>query len=150
VQLAAVCPESGAVFERLLRPGSAPLEARHLAHMDLCPQDLERGVEAGRLSQNWADFLPPDPLVAAWSPGTLRLLPPAADGAGPATVLLKAAYCNLRGGVCGHLWQVIQREGLRPRPAPVSGRAALRLGQALAVLEWLRSHAAGGHGAQPC
>lgn len=123
------------VFERLLQvePRAYPNE-RHLAHMGLTVGDLASGTDAQRLRQEWNEFLGDDAVVTAWNQSTLDLVA-AQTKAVHHPVLLKAAWCNLRRGTSGTLEAVLQREGLEARDLRVRGRAGLRLGQALALLE---------------
>jgi tRNA-uridine aminocarboxypropyltransferase len=140
----ALHPTSGACFERLLRPGSqGPSPARQLRHMGLTLQELEGGVDREQLTRDWRGFLAQTgaEVLAAWNASSLELMPTQApEGSG---YLLKAAYCNVSGHrASGSLDEVVAREGLSGAPVPVRGRAALRLGQAVAMLAHLR--AAGG------
>jgi len=137
VYLTALRPASGESFKRFLRPGSVSPDPRHLEHMGLSPEHLDRGVSRQRLLAELEDFLGDDAVVAAWNSSTLELIRPTPEGRRH-EVLLKAAYCNLRGSACGSLDQVMAREGLQSAPTPFTGRAAERMGQALAVLEVLR------------
>ena len=83
-----------------------------------------------------------DAAVAAWTQSTLDW-GRSPDGHGvllastPAT-LLKTAYCNVRSRSAGLLDEVVLREGLTPAPIACRGRAASRLGNAVAVAQWLR------------
>jgi DTW domain-containing protein YfiP len=137
VQWSAHRPASGETFERLLRPGDPPPQPRHLAHMGLTLADLERrGIEEERLEREWRAFRGRGAVLVAWNRSTLDLI--AHDG--PA-VPLKAAYCNLERlarGQYGSLEETARREGLIPVPTPLSGRAATRVGLALAMLEHLQ------------
>lgn len=137
VYLTALRPASGESYERFLRPGSVPPDPRHLEHMGLSPEHLDRGVCHQRLLDELGDFLGDNAVVAAWNSSTLELIRPPPGGR-RREVLLKAAYCNLRGHASGSLDQVMAREGLQSAPTPFAGRAAERMGQALAVLEVLR------------
>ncbi len=151
VHWVALRPASGQTFERFGKSDSAPPNPNHLAHMELTAEDLASGVNDDQLARDWRKFLGPTPLVAAWSQSTLNLVATltnttdsdsaadstansAADSAA-STVLLKAAYCNLRRTTSGTLASVLEREGLAPFPTPFRGRAGRRIGQAQAVLE---------------
>jgi tRNA-uridine aminocarboxypropyltransferase len=143
VHWVALRPASGRTFERFLRNDGAPPNPNHLAHMELTAEDLAGGVTDHRLALDWREFLGPTPLVAAWSQSTLNLVAALTNTtdsdsthhmAAP-TVLIKAAYCNLRRTTSGTLASVLEREGLHPFPTPFRGRAGRRIGQVQAVLE---------------
>ena len=136
VQWTALRPHSGETFERLLRPSGAPVAARHLAHMKLTTADLDQGVTMEQLRRDWEQFAGDSVVLVAWNQSTLDLTSAHAPGA-VTRVLLKAAYCNVHKGTSGSLEAVVQREGLEPKETPFGGRAATRMGQALAVLEHL-------------
>ena len=137
VHWVALRPSTGESFERLLRPGGAPPNARQLAHMGLIPSDLEHGLPLPQLQQDWSTFLGDTPVVAAWNQSTLDLLSTTVP-AGGSTVMLKAAYSNVHLGACGSLEAVMEREGLEAGLTPGQGRAGQRLGMALAVLVFLQ------------
>jgi DTW domain-containing protein YfiP len=136
VHWVALRPAGGQTFERLLRNDGAAPNPNHLAHMELTAEDLAGGVTDMR--RDWHEFLGPKPLVAAWSQSTLDLVATLTDtDTAVHPVLLKAAYCNLRRATSGPLTAVLEREGLQPMTTPFRGRAARRIGQALAVLALL-------------
>lgn len=135
VQWTAVQASTGVVFEALLRPrGPGPTDG-HLVHMGLDRSALAGGETLTAARERFARFLGGAP-IAAWTPTTLEwgapLLPPGAP-----TAVLKTNYCNLQNHRAGYLEQVIAREGLAATGVACRGRAALRLGQALAVARWL-------------
>jgi len=136
VHWTAVRPAGGQTFERLLRNDGAAPNPNHLHHMELTAQELEEGVTDEQLRRDWNRFLGSEPCVAAWNQSTLDLVAALTDTA-VHPVLLKAAYCNFRRASCGSLASVLQREGLQPVATPLGGRAARRIGQALAVLSLL-------------
>ena len=145
VQWTAARVDTGEVFEALLRPAGAGPTAHHLGHMRLLPGAVHGGEELAAARTRFAAFAGADAALAAWSPSTL--LWGRALGGGvfapdlPCTVL-KTGYCNLRNGAAGVLDDVVRREGLPAAALPCSGRAAERLGNALAVARWLRAQRA--------
>ncbi len=138
VQWTAVRPSSGEVFEQLIRTDPATPSDRHLAHMGLSRQQLEQGVSQAVLRETWQRFCRPTDVVVTWNQSSLDLLGEAL-GPPPRQLLLKAAYCNAHlGHPCGTLDELIEREGLVPKPLAVPGRACRRLGRAVALLELLQ------------
>ncbi|MBX3462241.1 MAG: DTW domain-containing protein [Planctomycetes bacterium] len=137
LQWAAVHVGSGAVFEAVLRPGGAWPSPHHLAHMGLAADDLAAGESPAAARARFLAFAGPGAPVAAWTPTSLAWGAPLLAPDMPSTAL-KANYCNLRHGRAGLLEQVVAREGLAATALPCRGRAATRLGNALAVARWLR------------
>ncbi len=138
VQWTAVRPATGTHFERLVRPERCTPSARHLGHMQLRPEALDRGVSLAQLRSDWDWFCGRRDIVVAWNQSTLDLLRGELQHQGPA-LLLKAAYCNAhRGQPCGTLDEVIEREGLVTSPVEVQGRAGRRLARAVSLLGHLQ------------
>jgi len=134
VQVTALRPATGQSFERLLLPGASPPDPRQLAHMGLTLDDLAtHGVSPERLTRDWAAFAGEEALLVAWNRSALDLI-------GRPGVPLKAIYCNLTHEACGALDAVVQRTGVESTPAPVRGRAAIRLAHTAAMLTWLGTH----------
>jgi DTW domain-containing protein YfiP len=138
VQWVAVRPTDGAVFEALLRPGPVPSAAAHLAHMGLSLADLAAGETVAAAAARFAAWLEPGAPVTAWTPTSLtwarELLPP-----DTARTALKTSWCNVANRRPGFVEQVVADCGLQPVPVACRGRASERLGNALAVLRWLRA-----------
>ena len=138
VQWVAARVEDGELFEVMLRPrGGLPL-AHHLSHMEIDPESVAAGEDAADAARRFAAWLTPGAPVAAWTPTTLdwstAMLPPDTQ-----RVQLKTNYCNLRNRRAGMLEDVLAHEGLQPVPLACRGRAAQRLGNALAIARWLRT-----------
>lgn len=116
------------------RPGD-----RHLRQMGLARADVERGAPAEVLRGEWRAFLRPDDVVAAWNKSTFEFLGP--EWLPPATLGLKTAYQNLTRRHCGHLTEVLEREGLEPDVWPFAGRAAGAMGDLTALVRHLVARA---------
>jgi len=110
-----------------------------LAHMRLDAADLASGSELAALRETWRQFRRPRDLILAWNQSTLEAL--ARADLEPAGLSLKALWANAVERAPGTLDGVIERAGLAVEPAPVRGRAATRLGSALAVARALRVRA---------
>lgn len=135
VQLAALRPQSGERFDRIVR-GPTPAG---LFHMKLDEADLAGGDDLADVRAAWEDFRHPRALLLAWNQSTLDALGAAGlEGRG---LSLKALWANAVERAPGALESVLARAGLRPVPVPVRGRAAERLGNALAVALALRERA---------
>lgn len=140
VQWTALSPHSGQSFERIVRPTLRMPDARHLEHMGLEKEAVDGGITLDELREQWAAACA-GATVAAWNQSTLDLLRQLGHE-GPA-LLLKAVYCNVERRGAGTLEAVIAGEGLRTEPAPVRGRAAARLGNAVSIARHLRQRALG-------
>ncbi len=140
LQWTAVSPHSGQSFERIVRPTLRMPDERHLEHMGLEREAVEGGIALDQLCEEWA-ALTAGCTVAAWNQSTLDLLQQLGHG-GP-TLLLKAVYCNVERSGAGTLESVIAAENLDAEPAPVRGRAAERLGNAVTIARHLRERAVG-------
>jgi DTW domain-containing protein YfiP len=128
----------GACFEALIRPGTPLPAERALVHLGFGPETLAAGRTLAAAREDFAAFLGADAVLAAWNNLPLELARERLGFAGP-TVLLKAAYTNVRGGRCGALEEVVVAEGLAVEPLPFAGRAARRAAEALAIAGWLRT-----------
>jgi hypothetical protein len=139
VQWTAARADTGETFDVMLRP---PVDAwpvpEHLAHMGFAAGDLEAGLTVEGARARFADFAGQDPVLACWGKNTLAwardLLPPAAR-----TCSLRVAYTNLRNRSPGLLDHVLACEDVPALLVPCRGRAAARLGNALALARWLRA-----------
>ncbi len=141
VQLCALRPASGEHLELIAPVAGAPGAAQHLAHLQLPPAARAAGLSQPELRARWQRFVRPGDVLAAWNQRSLDLLLPLTPAPAPPALMLKGIYCNLRRSACGALAEVVRREGLDPPPAPFAGRAAARMGQALAVLRLLHAQA---------
>jgi DTW domain-containing protein YfiP len=139
IQWVAARIDGSDVFEALLRPRLAMPSAAHLAHMRLTAGDLAAGEDPAAAAARFAAWLGEQAPVGAWTATSLAagasMLPP-----GTSVASLKISYCNLRHRRPGFLEQVLAAEGLARAAVVCRGRAAERLGNALAVARWLRTH----------
>ncbi len=141
LQWTALAPHTRQSFERIVRPTLRMPDSRHLEHMGLERQAVEGGISLDELREQWA-AVSAHCTIAAWNQSTLDLLQQL-DHNDP-TLLLKAVYCNVERRGAGTLESVIAAESLDASPAPVRGRAAERLGNAVAIARHLRQRAVGG------
>ncbi|MEZ6035944.1 MAG: DTW domain-containing protein [Planctomycetota bacterium] len=125
------------VFETLVRPATAMPGAHHLEHMGLDAAELAAAPSPDAARSAFAGFVGEGAPLAAWTGSTFdwgdALLPH--DGE---RTLLKTSYCNHAHRRAGFLEEIVAREGLDAPPVACRGRAAARLGNALAVARWLR------------
>ncbi len=126
-------------FEGFARPAARLPSERHLGHMGLDAASFDAASAPEQLAAAWDSFLRPDDVVAAWNQSTLDLC--RALGTRSQMVLLKSAYCNERGRGPGTLDEVVAREALTRPNVDVKGRAAARLGNAVALAHWLHARA---------
>jgi hypothetical protein len=138
VQWTAVRADTGEVCDLIVRPGGAAPSARHLEHMGLTPEDLAGGLPLDEARARFAAFASRGAAVCAWTANTFAWAAPLLAFGAP-RVVLKVAYCNLRNRAANELERVLDREGIAAMPLPCRGRAAVRLGNALAVARWLRT-----------
>ncbi len=137
VQLVALRPASGELFECVCRP-SAPPNPGHLAHMGLTVEQVDTGASASELAARWRAFARPTDSLAAWNQSTLDALRHA--GLAQSGLSLKSVYSAVTRVRAGTLDEVITREGLTPSALPLTGRAARRLASAVAVARRLSAH----------
>lgn len=142
VQWAAVHVGTGAVFEAVLQPTRGGPSPYHLRHMGLSPDDLAAGESEAAARARFHSFTGPGAPIATWTQTTLDWGAPMRPHDAACTVL-KTNYCNLRNRRASYLDEVVAREGLTPAPVGCRGRAAHRLGNALAVARWLQSMRSG-------
>lgn len=142
VQWAAVRLADGATFERFLRPTFGLPGARHLEHMELREGDFADAIPAAQFQKEWTAFASrfPGALVAAWNQTTLDLLG-AALGTEPSRAALKGAYRSSHALHSGSLEEVADRERFPTEAFGFRGRAARRLGAAVAVARALHGRA---------
>src|SRR5690606_17675247 len=139
VQWVAVRIADGALFEAVLRPVAAPPSAHHLAHMRLAPADVAGGESLAGARARFAAWLGGAP-VATWTQSSLDWAAPLLGGA--ERTVLKTNYCNLVTRRAGFLERIVADLGLPAAPLGCRGRAAERLGNALAVARWLAARRA--------
>mgnify|MGYP001394921993 CR=1 FL=1 len=139
VQWCAVRLADGALFESVLRPAGAPPGEHHPAHMRRAPGDAPRREPASGAGAPPRAFAGGAP-ITAWTRSSLDWAAPLLGGAPRAD--LKAGYCNLRSDRAGLLEEVVARERLAPVPVACRGRAAERLGNAVAIARWLAARRA--------
>ena len=143
VYFCAVAPASGRSFERLIRPAAGLPDAEHRGHMGLPLELFSSAISGSEFRDAWREFLGAGPAparIAAWNSSTLDLLarispPPAAP------LPLKSAYRALFGKGAPGIEAVVLERGLTPEPNTFRGRAAARLGSALAVAHFLHARA---------
>ena len=126
----------GSTFEALLAPGPVAPLPQHLAHMHLAPEDFRDAEPMPTAAARFASWLPSGAPILAWTRTTLDWASPVLP-AGSRTATLKTDYCNVRNRRAGFLEEVLQAENLQPLMLPCRGRAAERLGNALAIARWL-------------
>jgi hypothetical protein len=147
VQCVAVELSTGRHFERLVHASFGPPSPTHLAHMELSADDFGRAVTRDAFVTEFGAFLRDggntEPLLAAWNQATLDVLA-MATGARASRVALKNAYRTTHGRGTGSLEDAVRAQGLDVAPAPCSGRAGRRLGQARAMAEHLHGATLGG------
>jgi hypothetical protein len=132
VRWSALRPATGDVFDRLIQPEGASPSPGHLEHMGLDPEDFSAAQPMSSVREGWRIFRRTDDLLAAWHPATLKMLT-WIDPAPARTLLLRALWSNLTHARPGALADLVEEKGLAIKPAPLPGRSALRLGQAVAV-----------------
>jgi hypothetical protein len=93
---------------------------------------------------DWLRFLgevDAEPLLAAWNQGTLDLLAAAVGSEQPSQLSLKSAYRAVYGADARDLAAAMAKLELLPESVPFRGRAALRLGSAVAIARHLNARA---------
>lgn len=128
----------GALFAEAVRPGEPAPTEFHLSRMGLDLATLHAGLGLDELRRRWQAFVRPGDVVAAWNQSTLDVL---VEQVAPATspLHLKAVYCNRRRAACGDLADVLASHDVQSESVPVLGRAAMRLGGAVAMARLLVS-----------
>lgn len=136
LQWAAVRPATGEWFEHLVLPSRMPPPS-DLGFTGLDEATILReGIPREALIAELRRRIRPGDSIAAYGAGLCeRLAEHLEPGVG--TVALRDAYASQRGGPAGTLDVVAEREGLRPAPLPIRGRAALRLANAVALARLL-------------
>ena len=135
VQLTAARPAGGEPFDRVV---AGPIPAgRH--YMQLADADWSTASSLRDVRSAFLQFRRPRDLILAWNQSTLDLM--AAAGLEAAGLSLKSLWSNAFERAPGTLESVIVRAGLTRPAVEVRGRAADRLGNALAVARALRERA---------
>ncbi|MEZ4270685.1 MAG: hypothetical protein R3C68_04405 [Myxococcota bacterium] len=105
--------------------------------MGLSFADIHQAPPSSVVKSLWQDFCQPTDRILTWSAATAEFSQE--DSHAGHSEVLKALYCNLTHRACGHLQDVVARHQLSWLPIPgLLGRSAERLGQTLAVLNYLR------------
>jgi len=148
LQWTAVRLGTGEVFERFVEPAAPPQlrdaawpDDHYLGLLQLHRRDLAGAVHPTSFLEDWQQFARPADVLATWTRGTFDLLDQARGTAPPPSerrIVLKTAYTNVHNKGCGTLEETMAREGLRCPQIALSGRASTRIGNALAVVTWLR------------
>lgn len=127
----------GSVFDQFMIPREGSmLTDDHLHHMGLCRKDMRAAVSPKEFEKRWNDFITSDDILVTWNKGVLDWLDDMVASS-HRTFFLKEAYCNTRGGKCGHLKNVIQAHDLSLPAIQLRGRAARNLSQTLAMAMYL-------------
>ena len=145
VYFAAYALATAASFEAVMLPASGMPDAQHLQHMGLVPDDFHAALCRAEFAERWAAFVADcaqPPLIAAWNQGTLELLA-ATTRALPAQLSLKSAYRAVYGKDAQGLDEALAKRGLSAESNRMRGRAARRLGGAVAIARFLHARAAG-------
>lgn len=127
---------TGEVFQVFVQPSHGAPSAAHLRRVGLPPTAFAAATLQADFVTSLQAFLRPQDVLCAWNQSTFRLLPQALLEA-CSLVQLKAVYCNWRGGHCGTLDDVVQREQVDLPQLPVAGRAQQRLSHAVALTRLL-------------
>lgn len=137
VQWTAVRPSTLECFERLVRP-EPPLSPEEYAGTGISPSMVENGTTPERALEELRSFVGERAIVAGASPRTTDRLSRTLGAV--ESLSLRAAYRALRPGPAGTLEAIVAREHIAVSPLPFAGRAATRMGCAVAVAAWLRTH----------
>lgn len=140
LQVVAARPaQRGSALCCLLSPERPPSPSQ-LEHLGLDAGALRAGESADAARERFAAFVGDAP-IAAWHHGTLDAL--ASAGWHQRGIALKAVYARAARRRPGTLERAVAAEGIQPWPVAVPGRAAHRLGHALALAAWLAARADG-------
>lgn len=146
LQLTALRLDTGEVFDATIRDDAQALPLAAATRAGLAAADLAAATSRAEIRRRFVAFTGATPVFAAWNDNSLawagQLL-----GATHTAVSLKVAYSNLHNRPSGKLEAAITSLGLTPAPIACRGRAAIRLGNAVALASWLREqHEEHGHG----
>jgi hypothetical protein len=121
---------TGECFECLIEPeGGWPLKVTHLGWK---PEDRARAVREEDFDALWRDFRREDDILVAWKRRSADAL-----GAEREPLILKGAWAEL-GRPTGDMGVLLARCGLSGEPTAFRGRAGAQMGQALALIDYLR------------
>jgi hypothetical protein len=127
----------GAIFDRFLEPRqNATVTDDHLDLMGLARSDLGRAVDDETFARDWHAFIRPGDTLTTWNQGGLDMLG-RLGCLPPAHFALKEAWCNSRGGKCGHLKQLVHEYDIPLPVMPLTGRAARYLSETVGVARHL-------------
>jgi DTW domain-containing protein len=139
IQWSACRLRTGETFDALISPSRA-LGAHLYRCLEIAPASFDGSVPVEQFWRDWASFITPEDLFAAWCPDTARRRIWSNSANLDSCVSLKAAYHALERSA-GPLEDIIASEGLSPRPAPCLGRAARRIGNAEALARFIHEMA---------
>jgi DTW domain-containing protein len=108
----------------------------YLERLGLGRADIASQVSQEAFDRDFAAFLRPADVLMAWNTSAFALLPSTVTS-NHALISLKAAYCNVRGGRCGTLDDVMRTEGLVAVANRVPGRSGKQLSGTAAVARLL-------------
>jgi DTW domain-containing protein YfiP len=143
VYFVALALGAGGQFERFTLPEAGTLDAVHLHHMGLTEADFAAAHGGEGFATAWAEFLQrcgPAPILAAWNQRALEQLERLTGRRLP-VVVLKSAYRAVFGTDAHNLEEIVEQRGITLEPTTLKGRAARRLGGAVAVARLLHARA---------
>jgi len=132
----------GALFHAFLQCPPDTLNEWHKGRMGLTDALLATAQSPEQVRTALRKWLGPDAYVTAWSQSTLDAAAPLLPA--PPTTSLKTYYCNWRHRHAGDLSVVVEEEKLTVPTLEIPGRAAERLGMAVAVTTLLATPTDGG------
>lgn len=127
----------GSVFDQFIAPreGSA-LTDHQLDLMGLCREDMKKAVLPEEFERLWNDFITPGDILVTWNKSVLDMLGDFVENS-HRSFFLKEAYCNTRGGKCGHLKDLVRTHNLSLPTIQIKGRAAKKLSETVAMAKYL-------------
>ncbi len=129
--------DDGSVFDQFLIPREGSrLTDDQLVHMGLSREDMNNAVLPEEFERLWNEYLTPGDILVTWNKGVLDWLGGVVVN-NQRSFFLKEAYCNSRGGKCGHLQDLVLAHGLRLPAIQIKGRAASRLSETVAMARYL-------------
>ena len=142
VVLLAIRPATGESFARYVTPYQNQLKDHHLERFELPLEIFNEASSRPESLRAWEQFLGPNAVPAIWSQNALDILHNLIPNPSNKTrdyLLLKGLYANATRTKPGHLLEAVQRHNLEVEDIGLSGRAARLLGNALAIVQFLRS-----------
>jgi len=137
-QGSALRPSTAESFCAFVQSARGEPSDRYLERLDLRRADIESQVSQEAFDRDFDAFLRPTDVLLAWNTSAFGLLPSSVTSS-HALLSLKAAYCNVRGGRCGTLEDVMRTEGLAAVANRVPGRSGNQLSSTAAVARILTS-----------